>query len=101
MVTSNMKPRSQKWWIKFIVTAKIKGDTSKESLVYCCYQDVVSPMSDEIYDEGFQEDVFDENVGGGIQYLYLSIRNRIMQASKIRMKGLIIILGYVKCWNPL
>ena len=28
--TSNMQPRSQGWWIQFIVTAKSKGDTTNE-----------------------------------------------------------------------
>ena len=47
-----MQPRSQGWWIQFIVTEKIKGDTTKTKLVYCCYHDMVSPMYDDGYDEG-------------------------------------------------
>ena len=53
-----MQPRSQDRWIQFTVTAKSKGDTTKEKLVDCCYQDMVSPMCDESYNEGFQEDNF-------------------------------------------
>ena len=57
--TSNMQPRSQGWWLQFIVTAKGKGDTTKEkNMVYCCYQDMVSPIYDQSYDEGLQEDRF-------------------------------------------
>ena len=32
-------------------------------LVDCCYQDVVSPMYGESYDEGLQESDFDSNFG--------------------------------------
>ena len=53
-----MQPRSQGWWLKLIITAKGKGDTTKEKIVYCCYQDMVSPMYDQSYDEGLQEDYF-------------------------------------------
>ena len=56
--TSKMQPRSQGWWIQLIVTEKSKGDTTKEKIIYCCYQDMVSPMYDETYDEGLQEDYF-------------------------------------------
>ena len=54
--TSNIQPRSWGWWIKFIVTSKRKGDTTKETIVDCCYQDMVLPMYDDSYDEGLQED---------------------------------------------
>ena len=47
---------------------KVNEVPTKKQLVYCCYQDMVSPMYDESYDEGSQEDYFDETVGRGIQY---------------------------------
>ena len=37
---------------------KVKDIPSKKKLVDCCYQDMVSPMCDYIYDEGLQEDDF-------------------------------------------
>ena len=37
---------------------KVKEIPPKNNLVYCCYQDMVSPMYDDSYDEGFQEDDF-------------------------------------------
>ena len=37
---------------------KFKEIPPKKTIVYCCYQDMVSPMYDESYDEGFQEDDF-------------------------------------------
>ena len=53
-----MQHISQCWWIQFIVTEKDKGGTTKETLVYCCYQDMVSLIYDECYDEVFNEDYF-------------------------------------------
>ena len=44
---------------------KVKETHPKKSLADYFYQDVVSPMSDESYDEVFQEDVFDEKYGWG------------------------------------
>ena len=37
---------------------KVKEIPPKNNLVNCCYQDMVSPMYDDSYDEGFQEDDF-------------------------------------------
>ena len=77
-----MQPRSQGWWIQFTVTAKSKGDTTKEKLVDCCYQDMISPMCDESYDEGFQEDV---NCGQGLPVL-IYINNKL-ECSGFEKKG--------------
>ena len=37
---------------------KVKEIPPKKNLVDCCYQDMVSPMYDDSYDEGLQEDDF-------------------------------------------
>ena len=44
---------------------KVKEINPKKSLVDYFYQDVVSLMCDDSYDEGFQEGVFDEKYGWG------------------------------------
>ena len=36
----------------------VKEIPPKKHLVYCCYQDMVSPMYEESYYEGLQEDDF-------------------------------------------
>ena len=37
---------------------KVKEIPTKKNFLDCCYQDMVSPMDDEGYDEGLQEDDF-------------------------------------------
>ena len=37
---------------------KVKEIPPKKNLLDCCYQDMVSPMYDDGYDEGLQEDYF-------------------------------------------
>ena len=100
--TSNMQPTSQGWWIQFIVTKNVKEIPPKKKIVYSCYQDMVSPMYDVSYDQGFQEDFFNENCGQGHPVLiYISIINWSVQDLRRMVKLLRMKFGYVKYWNPL
>ena len=47
---------------------------------------MVSVISDESCDEGFTDDDISENMGRGIQYCQISIRYRIVQSLKRRVK---------------
>ena len=68
-----MQPRSQVLWLQFIVTAKGKD---KKNILYCCYQDMVSPMYDQSYYEGLQGIIFDDNCGQGHPVL-IYINNKL------------------------
>ena len=87
--TSNMQPRSQGWRIQFTVTAKSKGYTTNEKIVDCWYQDMVSPMYDESYDEGFQEDYFWWKLRAGASSIDIYINNKL-ERSGFENKGKMI-----------
>ena len=66
----------------------VKEIHPKITLVYCCYWDVVSPMSGESYDEGLQESDFDSNFGK--RHLLLIYINNKFECSGFEKKGEII-----------
>ena len=55
---------------------KLKEIPPKKTIVYCCYEDMVSPMYDESYDEVFQGDCFDKKFGQGHPVL-IYINNKL------------------------